>query len=254
MRLTIAAFAATLAMGLGITAAYADGSACASACSAEKSACSEAKKVANKEGGCASSCSSENVAMAKGGADSSTVVSGYGLGQRVPNFSLADTTGKTHNLSDYSGKVVVLVFYNQACPYVVEVVDRLSDFTRKYEEKGVKVLAIDAGADKPVSDIAKHAEGVPYTILVNQTSEVARDFQATRTPEVFILDKEGVVAYHGAFDSGAKGVKEGNLKTYAADAVDALLKGERPEVSQTRAFGCTIKFAKTTTAAAETTM
>lgn len=207
----------------------------------------KAEGVAMKDGSCAAARgSAEKTGLAKGGADKTNTVEGYALGQKVPSFMLSDANGKSYSLAETTAaaSATVLVFYNQNCPYVVEVEPRLAEFTKANAEKGVKVLAIDAGADKSVEDIQKHAAEVPYTILVNQTSEVARNFGATKTPEVFVLNKEGVVVYTGAFDSGAKGAKEGNLKTYAADAVNAVLAGQEPEVKQTKAFGCSIKFAK----------
>lgn len=246
--------ALTLAGGL-MGAAYADGgcSAAKSACTAaEKAACTAAEKAACDAGakskevsdaGCAKACSSTCTASAKG-ADEDMIKAGYGLGERVPSFSLNDTTGKTHTLSDYKGKVTMIVFYNQGCPYVVEMWDRLSDFTTKYADKDVVVLALDAGDSNSAEAIAEHAKDRKFPILVDRTSNSARNFSATRTPEVFLLNRDGVVSYHGAFDNGARGAEEGTRRTYAADAVDALLRNEEPLVNQTKAFGCTIKFNK----------
>ncbi|MBI1289933.1 redoxin domain-containing protein [bacterium] len=229
---TVAVLAASMMVGFATLATAGEG-------------CGDKAEKVGMSGSCASACAAgEKANLAKGGADKSTTVEGYGLGQKVPNFTLADASGKSHSLSDFSGPATVLVFYNQNCPYVVEAAPRIDEFAKKYAEKGVKVVAIDAGADKSAEEIGKYASTVSFPILVNPTSDVARSFSATRTPEVFILNKDGVISYTGAFDSGAKGAKEGNLKTYAADAVNALLAGEEPEVKQTKAFGCSIKFAK----------
>ena len=170
-------------------------------------ACSTAD--ASKKGGCCQvACSNgENVAMAKGGAAKDNSVQGYQLGQKVPNFTLSDASGKQYSLSDYSGKVVALVFYNQACPYVVEAKGRMDAFQKAYAEKGVQVLAIDAGVSNSTENIAAEAKTVSFPILVNNTSDLAVNLGATKTPEVFVLNKEGVVVYQGAFDNGQKAIE-----------------------------------------------
>ncbi len=193
----------------------------------------------------ASACTAgEEAGMDKGGAAKETSAEGHALGQKVPGFTLKDTNGKDHSLADYEGKPVVIIFYNQSCPFVKEMSDRLSDFAKTYGEKGVAVLAIDAGENNKADAIATHAKDKPFPVLVNTDSKVARDFKATRTPEVFVLDKKHVVAYHGMFDNGEKGGAEGARKTPTKDAVDAILADKEVPVRETEAFGCTIKFSK----------
>lgn len=198
---------------------------------------------ADKAASCAMVCSSEaeKVAMAKGGAADATTTSGYALGNKVPDFTLEDTAGKKHNLSDFKDQVVVVVFYNQTCPYVVDVNPRLAAFTNEYKDKGVKVLAVDAGISNSVEDIKAHADKQPYSVLLNRDSSLARSFGATRTPEVYLIDKTGTLVYTGMFDSGSQG---DSIKTPTKDAVDAILAGKEVTVQKTKAFGCTIKFAE----------
>lgn len=217
-----------------------DGESCATAC-ADKAA-----KMADAS--CAEACS-KGEQVAKGGA-ADAVKAGYAIGEQVPNFTLTDTAGNSYSLDSRKGNVTVLVFYNQACPYVVEVRDRLSSFTTSYAEKGVGVWAIDAGINNTEDAIKGYDEKVPYSILVDRTSNSARNFKATRTPEVFVLDRDNVVRYHGAFDNGQAGSAEGARQSFVQAAVDALLKGEQPVVNSTKAFGCTIKFNPETTASA----
>ena len=243
----------TLAAALGMTIgganlAVAQGCGASGSCGASAScgdkvasAC-EGEKKSDCAAACAASCGGEQVAMAKGGADNTTV-EGYGLGKKVPNFSLEDIHGNTHTLNQYEGKITALIFWNQACPFVVEMHDRLNTFTDKYKDKDVVVLAIDAGINNSVEDIKKYGADRPFHILLNRDSELARKFDAKFTPEVFLLNTEGVVVYHGAFDNGRAGAGEGARRTYMEDAVTALLEGRAIDVNQTRAFGCTIKFA-----------
>ena len=252
--LSTLSIASTLALMTMTTGAFAgDGCGEGKACGAEKVACSGGADMA--KGGaadaaksCESACGdkvacAETVAMAKGGAADSTTPMGYGLDQKVPNFTLTDTNGKSHNLTDFAGKPVALVFYNQACPFVIEMWDRMDTFTKTYGEKGVQVLAIDAGVNNNEADIKTHAEKRAFPILVNRESDLAVKFGATHTPEVFLLNQQGVVVYHGAFDNGQRGSAEGARQSYLADAANAVLAGNTPDVRQTKAFGCSIKFA-----------
>ncbi len=186
---------------------------------------------------------------AMGGSHAEAAPAGYGLGYKTPDFTLSDTKGKEYSLSDYEGKIVALVFYNQDCPWVVEMWDRLGEFKEKYEDEGVVVLAVDPGVDKTPEALAEHAANRPYTILEDRSSLLALQFEATRTPEVFLHDRNGVVVYHGVFDTGPRGAEEGNRRAYTEEAVKALLEGGEIEVKETRAFGCTIKWNPETKAA-----
>jgi peroxiredoxin len=178
----------------------------------------------------------------KMGAEKMVQKTGYEIGDKVEGFTLKDTAGAEHSLADLQGKVVMLVFYNQNCPYVVEAHERIGAFAKEYKEKGVEVIAIDPSYNNPLADVAEHQKSVPYTILVNNDSSVARRFNASRTPEVYLLDKEGKLVYTGKFDSGKELDANGNRETPAKDAVDAVLTGQEVPVKKTKAFGCTIKF------------
>ncbi len=201
--------------------------------------------------GCAISADAAHDEMVRGGGHDEAAAVGYGLGYRTPDFTLTDTEGKEHSLSDYEDKIVVLVFYNQDCPFVVEMWDRLAEFNEKYEDDGVVVLAVDPGVDKTPEALYEHAANRPYTILEDRSSLLALQFEATRTPEVFLHDRNGVVVYHGVFDTGRRGAEEGNRRAYTEEAVKALLEGREIEVKETRAFGCTIKWNPETRAAWE---
>jgi len=170
----------------------------------------------------------------------------YKVGSKVEGFELTDVkSGEAAKLADVSGKkVTALVFWNQECPYVVEAQDRIADFQKTYQDKGVNVVAIDAGVNNDTESIKKYAEEKPFPFLVNRDSTLAAQFGATRTPEVFLLDSDHVVQYHGAFDSGKLRSDDDTRKTYVKDAVEAMLKGEKPATAETKAFGCSLKYAK----------
>lgn len=202
--------------------------------------------------GCAASMACCETAKAEGnqcevcsGGSAAKASAAYKIGSQVEDFSLPKANGgETAKLSDLAGENgVVLVFYNQNCPFVKEAEDRIDAFHRAYSAKGITVVAIDAGVNNSPETIAEHAQGKSFPILVNRDSKIAARFGANHTPEVFILDKDMVVRYHGAFDSGK--VKEGTERTaYAENAVHALLAGGTPAEPQTKAFGCSIKYAE----------
>jgi len=169
----------------------------------------------------------------------------YAVDSKVADFSLPEAkSGKEVKLSEVAGeKATVLVFWNQNCPYVREAAPRVADLAKAYADKGVKVVALDAGVNNSAGDIKTYAEGQPFTVLVNSDSRVASWFGATRTPETFVLDKDRKVIYHGAFDSGKSKTESGAREDYAKNVVDAALAG-KPHTTTSRAFGCSIKYAE----------
>lgn len=234
-------------------------------CSGDKAACAEAcaEKVAagecpmgGKKAGLTADANAATPKVVPGGgeatgkakaapADASQDKKAYKVGSKVAPFELTNAkTGKTEKLTDLAGKkATALIFWNQECPYVVEVQDRVAEFQKAYGPKGINVVAIDAGVNNPAESVKKHAADKPFAVLINPDTTLAAQFAATRTPEVFLLDADGVIQYHGAFDSGK--LRDGEArKTYLANAVDQMLKGEKIATTETKAFGCGLKYAE----------
>lgn len=243
--------------GEGCTGEKKASSDCASKCSGEvtktmASGCSTAE-MADKAG-CSmdkAACEKSCATVAKGGAEDAgkDVTVGYGLGNKVPGDLKAtcSVTNEVATLYDGKAAATVLVFWNQDCPYVVEMQDRFGKFAEEMKEKNVRVIALDAGVDKPESAIKEYASARPFPVLMNRDSMHAVNFKATKTPEVFVLDKNGVIQYHGSFDGGKKDPNA----TYALNAVTAVLDGKTPEVKTMPAFGCSIKYSAQARAAME---
>jgi len=177
---------------------------------------------------------------------------GYKVGDTATDFKLKNIDGEMVSLSDYSeAKGFIVVFTCNHCPYAKKYEDRIVQLDKAYAPKGYPVIAINPNdADKVEEDsyenMQKRAKekGFTFPYLVDETSEVAATYGATKTPHFYVLQKKGSkmeVAYIGALDdnySDASAVKE----TFVADAVDNLLKGEKVENTYTRAIGCTIKW------------
>jgi peroxiredoxin len=171
------------------------------------------------------------------------------IGASAGSFTLPGVDGKTHALDNYKDKAAVaVVFTCNHCPYVLAWEDRLIDIQRDYADRGVQVLAICANdAAKYPADsfenMQKHAveKGFNFPYLHDESQEVARAYDAERTPEIFLLDKDGVLRYHGKIDDNYEN-PAAVTETYFRDALDAVLAGETPNVPETAPVGCTIKW------------
>ncbi|MBP8131136.1 MAG: redoxin domain-containing protein [Candidatus Hydrogenedentes bacterium] len=177
-----------------------------------------------------------------GSADSQADLKPLAVGSVVPDFKLTDVTGTEHTLAQYKGKVVALVFTSQECPYSRGADPQLADIARKYAEKGVVVLSIDSHKDTTPEQIRQYRDDkqLPFPILKDPGNKYADAVGAKQTPEVFLVDKKGKLAYHGAFDD-RRGTDEPGETPYLANAIEALLADKTPDPADTRQWGCSIK-------------
>ena len=171
------------------------------------------------------------------------------IGDPGPTWSgLAGVDDKQHALPDYEkAKLIVVVFTCNHCPVAVAYQDRLIALQKDYESKGVQVVAINSNSPKkqPPDSFGKMKErakekdfNFPY--LFDETQNVAKDYGATCTPHVFLLDQNRKVAYMGAIDDSMKADK---VKVqFLRSALDALLSGKKPPKEVTSQFGCSIKW------------
>lgn len=156
------------------------------------------------------------------------------------------------NLADVKEDVVVLVFVANHCPFVVANEQRLNEFVTKYspeegKEAKVKVIAFCVSlveADKlPAIKAYMKKHKSAYVYGYDATQEVGRAYGATNTPQYFVLDKDRKIRYIGALDDvPTPSATKKPAKHYLHDAVDALLKGEKPPVEKTRHPGCGIDY------------
>ena len=171
------------------------------------------------------------------------------IGDKAPGFSgLKGVDGKIHDLSDYTTQIVVLIFSCNHCPTVIAYEDRMIKIQRDYTHRGVTLIAINPNdASKYPTDnyqnMIKRAQekGFNFPYLRDESQNVARDYGAQRTPEIFVLDKERILRYHGRIDDNANdptSVRTPDLR----DALEALLEGRKIRVAETAPVGCTIKW------------
>jgi peroxiredoxin len=166
-------------------------------------------------------------------------------GDKLPAFTLKDLDGKEHKLADFQGKVLVLDFCSQHCPWSRGADPDLVAVVKKYQEKGVVFLGIDSHRDTSVENISAYVKekGISMPILKDTGNEYADAVGAERTPELFVVGKDGVVKYHGAFDNRRAPDKKGDVN-YLTQALDAVLAGETVPNPSVAAWGCSIKRVK----------
>ena len=175
---------------------------------------------------------------------------GAKVGQAAPDFSLKDQDGKTVSLSELKGKVVVLEWFNQGCPYVVKhykTTKTMNKTAEQYKDKDVVWLAINTtGKTDAENKETAQAWSIKHPILNDTTTSVAQSYGAKTTPHMFVIDKEGKLVYKGAIDddpsdSAEKGDKAVN---YVAKALDEVLAGKPVSTPETKAYGCGVKYKK----------
>lgn len=169
------------------------------------------------------------------------------IGAAAPAFTLPDTDGSPTSLHNGASAATVVVFTCNHCPYALAWHERLQGVARDYHARGVRTLQINANdaARYPSDSLASMAARVgagefagPY--LRDDTQEVARAWGAAVTPDVYVLDGEGRLAYHGAPDAdyGEESLAAGWLR----DALDDVLAQRRVGRAETKPVGCSIKW------------
>lgn len=191
--------------------------------------------------------SNDNIATT----EEAIVNAGYTIGDEATDFSLIGTDDKTYSLAQYTdAKGFIVIFTCNHCPYAKAYEDRIVALDKKYKDLGYPVIAInpnDASVQPEDSfDLMKvraQEKGFTFPYLVDEGQKIYPQYGATKTPHVFILQKENgknIVKYIGAIDNNHENANDVSEK-YVEAAVDALLAGNEIAVKETVAIGCTIK-------------
>lgn len=165
------------------------------------------------------------------------------LSEPVPGFSLPGVDGHVHSLDDHENMPVAVVFSCCHCPYVIAWEDRLNEIAADYAGRAA-MLAINSNdhiGDTLEDMQARAAEkSFVFPFLRDESQDVARSYGASRTPEVFALDRDHRLVYHGAPDSSYQ--DPGGAVPHLRHALDAALEDRPPPVLETPPVGCTIKW------------
>jgi peroxiredoxin len=179
----------------------------------------------------------------------SATAAGAKVGEAAPNFTLKTTDGKDWSLSDAKGKVVVLEWVNPNCPVCVRVCKEgiVADTLKGCKEQFADVVyvAINSSAAQPDSLSAtaeylkSHKLEVPA--LLDNDGKVGQMYGARTTPHCYVIDQNGVLVYQGAIDDSPSG---GAKTNYVVNAVKQLKAGEKVSPSETKPYGCSVKYKK----------
>jgi thiol-disulfide isomerase/thioredoxin len=173
------------------------------------------------------------------------------LGLSAPAFRLPDVvTGREVSLDDFGdAKALLVAFWCNHCPFVIHVEDAFLDFAREYLGRGLEIVAINANDrvaypddDPDAMRVRANEKDYPFPYLFDESQEVAKAYEAACTPDFFLYDGEGRLAYRGQFDASRpdSGVPVTGQDLRAA--VDAVLAGGAPPAEQLPSLGCNIKW------------
>lgn len=161
------------------------------------------------------------------------------LNRLTPDFELPSLDGRLHRLSDYRGRVAVINFWSCDCPHVTRTdAHMIGSLARWGEEVALLSIASNASESPSALEKAARSRGLP-TVLKDARHVVADAYAAQVTPEIFVLDRAGLLRYRGAVDD-ASFQQRIPTRSYFDEAVEALLAGSLPAVMDAPAFGCSI--------------
>ncbi len=184
----------------------------------------------------------------------SVFAQGVQVGDAAPDFQLKSTKGDKQSLASYEkSKGLILIFTCNHCPYSVAYEDRIIALHNTFTKQGYPVLAINPNdpvrePEDSYDNMIKRAKDkkFPFAYLFDETQAIARAYGATRTPHVFVLQRDGknwTVRYIGAIDDNSEDAKAATQR-YVETAVNALLQNQTISTTTTKAIGCTIKWKK----------
>ncbi len=176
------------------------------------------------------------------------------VGQNAPDFSLAGSDGKTHKLSDYRGKPVVLEWFNNGCPFVKKHYQggHMQALQKRLREQGVVWLTVISSAKGEQGHVDRAGavalqeqnKSQQNAILLDPEGTVGKAYGAQTTPHMYLVSKEGKLAYQGAIDNRPSTDTSDidGSRNYIVEAVDATLKGQVVKVAKTPPYGCSVKY------------
>ncbi|MBE0567567.1 MAG: redoxin domain-containing protein [Krumholzibacteria bacterium] len=174
-------------------------------------------------------------------------------GDKAPDFTLTDTAGQTHSLAALlaDGKTVVLEWFNPDCPFIVKhhKTHKTMDQTlAAVKDQGVVWLAVNSGAEgKQGAGLERNRKAVEdfamtFPVLLDADGEVGKAYGALTSPHMFVIAKDGTVAYAGAIDDNRSADTLGQTN-YVAEALAAVLAGQPVATAESKPYGCSVKYA-----------
>jgi peroxiredoxin len=184
-----------------------------------------------------------------------TVEESAKIGAPAPAFTLPDVAGKSHNLSDFAGKYVVLEWTNYGCPYVVRHYKdgHMQSLQAKAKEKGVVWLSVVSSAPGTQGYVTAETGTKLFAdqgfksagLLLDPAGTVGKTYGAKTTPHMYVIDPKGVLIYNGAIDSirSADAADNAKATNYVMQALEESMAGKPVSVPTTQPYGCSVKYA-----------
>jgi peroxiredoxin len=176
------------------------------------------------------------------------------VGQAAPDFSAVDTAGKSHKLSDFKGKLVVLEWTNPGCPFVMKHYGggNMQGLQKEFTGKGVVWLSVNSTepdsrdylAPAKLGSWMKEKSGTPTATLMDESGKIGQLYGAKTTPHMYIVSPQGQLIYAGGIDS-IPSARADDIKTatnYVRQALSESLGGKAVSVASTRPYGCSVKY------------
>jgi hypothetical protein len=191
------------------------------------------------------------------GADAAPQPSPYpapAVGKVAPEFKAVDTNGKTHALSQYRGKWVVLEWLNHQCPYVRKHYDNkvMQALQKKYVDKGVVWLSVVSSApgnqghfsNEKANELTKEKGASPSAVLIDESGTVGRMYDARTTPHMFVVNPQGMLVYMGGIDDkpSARASDLQGARPHVDMALQEAMAGKPVSVPTSQPYGCNVKY------------
>jgi AhpC/TSA family len=176
------------------------------------------------------------------------------VGERAPDFSVADTNGKVEKLSDYAGKFVVLEWSNRGCPYTQKHYSsgNMQRLQREWTQRGVIWLTVISSAPGKQGYVTaadenswlKQINAAPTAALLDPMGTLGHLYDAKTTPQMFIINPQGTLVYDGAIDDKPTTDRAdiGRAKNYLSQALEEGMAGKAVSTPTSRPYGCSVKY------------
>ena len=176
------------------------------------------------------------------------------IDEAAPQFTLIDSNGDEHSLSDFNGKIVVLEWINFGCPFVKKHYNsgNMQNLQKKYTDKGVIWLSICSSAEgkqgnlspDEINESLNEYNASQTAYLIDENGEVGQAYGAKTTPHMYIIDEEGILVYAGGIDD-IKSTDVDDIEeavNYVAEGLDLLLDGNPVKTQVSTPYGCSVKY------------
>ena len=176
------------------------------------------------------------------------------VGDAAPDFTATASSGKTYRLSSNLGKYVVLEWHNNGCPYVGKQYNsgNMQRLQKEWTAKGVVWFTILSSAPGKQGYVTASEENgylekmhaAPTAALLDPTGEIGHLYDAKTSPQMVVINPQGIVIYDGAIDDKPTTdlADVPGATNYVNLALEEAMAGKKIETPATRPYGCSVKY------------